>query len=104
MTVHRALALVGVGMGIAAAVASCGGSTASAGAPTTGVGTPPAACLSVASDDHGSVAAFFASTVGAIRRLPIAAANENLAAHGDGEQATVCYIDGAIPKGPPPAI
>jgi hypothetical protein len=88
---------------LAIAVASCGGSTASTGA-TSGVSTPPAACLSVASDDQGSVAAFFPSTVGAIRRLPITSANENLAAHGDGEQATVCYIDGAIPEGPPPPL
>jgi hypothetical protein len=63
---------------------------------------PPAGCLSVASDDHGTVVAFFPSTVGAIRRLQIASASQNLAAHGDSEPATLCYIDGAIPKGPPP--
>jgi hypothetical protein len=64
--------------------------------------TPPAACLSAARDDQGTVAAFFASTVGAIRKLPIASASQNLAAHVDGEPASLCYIDGAIPKGPPP--
>ena len=69
---------------------------------TSASSTAPAACLSVASDDQGTVVAFFASTVGAIRTLPTAAPNQNLAAHASSEPATVCYIDGLIPKGPPP--
>ncbi len=29
---------------------------------------------------------------------------KNLAAHASGEPATLCYIDGEIPKGPPPPL
>jgi len=68
------------------------------------LGGAPAACLSAARDDNGTVVAFFSSTVGAIRKLPTAVQNQNLAAHADSEAATVCYIDGEIPKGPPPPI
>ncbi len=84
----------------ATALASCSGSAPSS--PITSPSSAPEACLSVASDDHGSVVAFFASTVGAIRTLSTAAQSQNLAAHASSEPATVCYIDGEIPKGPPP--
>jgi hypothetical protein len=87
---------------VAMAVASCGGSMGGTAVPPSEVSAPPAACLSVAGDDRGTEVAFFPSTVGAIRRLPAASASEDLAAHDDSKQATLCYIDGAIPKGPPP--
>jgi len=62
----------------------------------------PAACLTTARDDNGTVAASFRSTVGAIRRLPAVSNNPQLADYAEDEKATVCYIDGQIPKGPPP--
>jgi hypothetical protein len=62
----------------------------------------PAACISVAHDDAGTVAAAFPSTVGAIRRLPAVRDNPQLAGFAADQPATVCYIDGQIPKGPPP--
>jgi hypothetical protein len=75
------------------------------GLPAPGSGAtalqPPAGCRS-ADDDSGSVAAAFASNVGAIRRLPAVANNAQLSAYADDEAATVCYIDGEIPKAPPP--
>jgi hypothetical protein len=64
--------------------------------------TPPAACVTTARDDGGSVAAAFPSTVGAIRRLPLVNNNSQLSGYAAEEPATVCYIDGQIPKGPPP--
>lgn len=66
--------------------------------------SPPAGCLTTAHDDQGTVAAFYNSTVAAIRRLPAVADNPQLAGYADQEPATVCYIDGQIPKGPPPPI
>ena len=62
----------------------------------------PASCLTTAHDDNGTVAAAFESTVGAIRQLPAIANNPQLAGYAGDEDATVCYIDGDIPKGPPP--
>ena len=64
--------------------------------------TDPASCLDAASDYNGTVAAAFRSSVGAIRRLPAVASNPQLAGYADTDVATVCYIDGHIPKRPPP--
>jgi hypothetical protein len=77
-----------------ALAAFASGCTATAGAP--------AACLTYANDVYGTVAATFPSTVAAIRRLPAVADNPQLAGYAEGEEATVCYIDGQVPKGPPP--
>lgn len=76
---------------------ACGGS----GSNATG-SVAPAACITTAHDDRGTVAAAFFSTVGAIRRLPAVDNNPQLAGYADGQPATVCYIDGQIPKGPGP--
>lgn len=62
----------------------------------------PAACLTAARDDSGTVAATFRSTIGAVRRLPAVSKNPQLADYAADEEATICYIDGQIPKGPPP--
>lgn len=62
----------------------------------------PAACLSAAQDYQGTVSAAFTSTVGAIRKLPAVADNPQLDGYSSDDVATVCYIDGEIPKGPPP--
>jgi len=63
--------------------------------------TPPTACLTAARDDHGVVVASFRSTVGAMRQLAIAASDPELANYPINDEATICYIDGQIPKGPP---
>jgi hypothetical protein len=62
----------------------------------------PAACVAMAQDDRGTVVAAFLSTVGAIRRLPAVRDNPQLSRYDSDQPATVCYIDGDIPKGPPP--
>jgi hypothetical protein len=62
----------------------------------------PDACRVLARDYSGSVVAAFSGTLGAIRLLPEVGDNPQLAGHEDGEPATVCYVDGSIPKGPPP--
>jgi hypothetical protein len=78
-------------------LAACAGS----GSTATGF-TPPAACVTTAREDGGTVAAAFPSTVGAIRRLPIVNNNPQLSGFAADEPATVCYVDGQIAKGPPP--
>jgi hypothetical protein len=62
----------------------------------------PARCLEVAREDAGSVSAFFTSTVGAVRSLPAVQNNPQLARYAAAQAATLCYIDGQIPKAPPP--
>jgi len=79
------------------ALTGCVGSPASATQATA-----PAACLTVAQDDHGTVSAAFTSTVGAIRKLSSVANNPQLDGYSSDQAATVCYVDGEIPKGPPP--
>jgi hypothetical protein len=64
--------------------------------------TTPTACSAVAQDDHGTVSAAFTSTIGAIQKLPAVAGNSQLNGYSSDQSATVCYIDGQIPKGPPP--
>lgn len=64
--------------------------------------TAPAACSAVAQDDRGTVSAAFTSTVGAILRLPVVASNPQLDGYSSDQAATICYIDGQIPQGPPP--
>lgn len=66
-----------------------------------GAGDAPVACVTMALEDHGSVTAFFASTVGAIRAVPAARNDEQLATYPSDGAASICYIDGQIPKGPP---
>jgi hypothetical protein len=61
----------------------------------------PASCVAAANDTNGTVAASFRSTIGAIRQLPAVADNPQLASYADSAAATVCYVDGQIPKGPP---
>jgi hypothetical protein len=84
-----------VGLLIFSALAGCGGA-ATAGSPA------PASCVAYANDNSGTIVASYESSVGAIRQLPAVANNPQLASYADNEQATVCYIDGQIPKGPPP--
>jgi hypothetical protein len=48
------------------------------------------------------VSAAFTSTIGAIQKLPTVAGNSQLNGYSSDQSATVCYIDGQIPKGPPP--
>jgi hypothetical protein len=48
------------------------------------------------------VSAAFTSTVSAIQKLPAVANNPQLDGYSSDQAATVCYIDGQIPKGPPP--
>lgn len=67
-------------------------------------GQPPAPCATAAQDYQGTVTAFFASTVGAIRRLPAVDNNPQLAAYADDREATICYVDGQISKGPFPPM
>ncbi len=64
--------------------------------------TAPTACSAIAQDDHGTVSAAFTSTVGAVQKLPAVANNPQLDGYSSDQAATVCYIDGQIPKGPPP--
>lgn len=66
--------------------------------------SPPSGCATAARDDQGTVAAFYNSTVAAIRRLPAVNDNPQLAGYEGQQPATVCYIDGQIPKGPPPPM
>lgn len=81
-------------------VSACGGSAAPMPTPSTPVASP-AACLTAAAGYEGSVAAAFASSVGAIRDLPAVAKNPQLDSFAPTQEATVCYIDGEIAKGPP---
>ena len=74
----------------------------SVGGTATSNAQVPASCLTTAHDDNGTVAATFHSTIGVIRRLPAVANNPQLASYAEDEEATICYIDGQIPKGPPP--
>ena len=86
-----------------ALLADCVGSaTATPRFPGQSAPSPPTACLTTARDDQGVVAAFFPSTIGAIRALPAVRDNPQLARYSTDQPATVCYIDGQIPKGPPP--
>ncbi len=86
-----------------ALLAACVGSaTATPPFPGQSAPSPPTACLTTARDDHGVVAAWFPSTIGAIRALPAVSGNPLLARYSADQSATVCYIDGQIPKGPPP--
>jgi len=80
-------------------LAACGASPAAMESATQ---APPTACLTAARDDKGVVAASFRSTVGAMRQLAVAASDPQLANYPINEDATICYIDGQIPKGPPP--
>ena len=50
------------------------------------------------------MAAWFPSTIGAIRALPAVSGNPQLARYSADQSATVCYIDGQIPKDPPPPM
>jgi hypothetical protein len=88
---------------VVVAVAIRWSSTPSGTSPIrTQTSVAPEACVSAAINDGGTVAAAFDSTVGAIRRLPAARDNPQLSAYASDEPAVVCYIDGQIPKGPPP--
>ena len=80
-------------------LAACGASPAGTGSPSQ---APPAACLSAAHDDNGVVAASFRSTVGALRQMPAVDHLAALATYPINEEATVCYVDGQIPRGPLP--
>lgn len=80
-------------------LAACGASPAGTESASS---TPPTACVTAARDDHGTVVASFRSTVGVMRQLAIAASDPQLASYPIDEEATICYIDGRIPKGPPP--
>jgi hypothetical protein len=84
---------------VAALLAACGLSPRDTASATE---APPAACITAAHDDQGMVAASYRSTVGVIQQLPYARGDPQLADHAASEEATVCYIDGHIPKGPPP--
>lgn len=64
--------------------------------------SPPLACAKLAQDDKGIVAAFFTATVGAIKRLPAVDDSPQLTGYADEQVATVCYVDGNVPKAPPP--
>jgi hypothetical protein len=63
---------------------------------------PPDACTQVATDDQGNVVAFFSAPLDAIKRLPAVNSNPQLAGFPDDASAIVCYVDGDVPKGPPP--
>jgi hypothetical protein len=91
-------------------LSACALSRGAGGAETsaeTSAAEAPTKCQNMAKDDNGTVVAAFASTIGAIRRLPAVANNPQLDTYADAQVATVCYIDGEIPKGPgsppPPA-
>ena len=96
-------------LGLVACAPVVGSPTASPTNPTTTpvastsiTASAPTACIQVATDDQGTIAAFFYAPLGAIKHLSAVGSNPQLAGYSDDEPATVCYIDGNIPKGPPP--
>ena len=80
-------------------LAACGASSSAAESPSQ---SPPTACLTAAHGNSGVVAAWFQSKVGTVRQLPYARSLPQLANYAIDEDAALCYIDGQIPKGPPP--
>ena len=92
--------LIWIGLFVPSVLAACAGSSVGGAATTSADVSAP--CKTAANDHNGTVAATFQSTVGAIRQLPAVANNPQLASYADSEGATVCYIDGQVPKGPPP--
>jgi hypothetical protein len=65
-------------------------------------GEPPAACRAYADEVNGTVVASFPSTVGMIREMRVAVNGSGLVDLAADQQATVCYVDGALPMAPPP--
>jgi hypothetical protein len=84
----------------ALAVTGCVATTVQSAAP---IGDP---CAASAAAYNGVVAGSFVTTVGAIRRLdePQQIEPQRWPGLPDNHPAVLCYIDGQIPKGPPPQI
>ncbi len=59
-------------------------------------------CSPLARDYNGTVAGAFQTTVGIVRNMTAVKDNPQVARYADSDPAWVCYIDGEIPKGPPP--
>jgi hypothetical protein len=106
---------------LALVACSAGAGAATPVATATGAGatpTPPEAtaspaelaaaqtCKGVATDSYGpdaKVAGAFRTTVGEIRSLvPMTGSTGPLGTTPSTEEATLCYVDGAVPKAPPP--
>jgi copper(I)-binding protein len=86
---------------VAAALAAtgCVATTVQSAAPTVDP------CAASAAAYNGVVAGSFVTTVGAIRRLePLHIEPQRWPGLPDSHPAVLCYIDGQIPKGPPPPI
>jgi hypothetical protein len=98
-------------MAIAAALAVSGcaavGSATSRSAPSA-VQSPASTvdpCAASAADYNGHVAASFVTTIGAIRAVPMLEIQSvRWPGLADSHPAVLCYIDGQIPKGPPPPV
>jgi copper(I)-binding protein len=84
----------------ALAVAGCVATTVQSAAPTVDP------CAASAAVYNGAVAGSFVTTVGAIRGLdePQRIEPQRWPGLPDSHPAVLCYIDGQIPKGPPPPI
>ncbi len=84
----------------ALAVTGCVATAVQSAAPTVDP------CAAAAADYDGVVAGSFITTVGAIRSLdePQRLEPQRWPDLPDGHPAALCYIDGQIPKGPPPPI
>ena len=60
-------------------------------------------CAASAAAYNGHVAGLFVTTVGAIRAVPmLSIQSDRWPGLPDSHPAVLCYIDGQIPKGPPP--
>jgi ABC-type Fe3+-hydroxamate transport system substrate-binding protein len=64
--------------------------------------SPPSGCVAAAGDYNGRVAAVSTTTLAVVRGYPPVANDARLAAVDPTTTAYVCYIDGEIPKAPPP--
>jgi hypothetical protein len=96
-----------VGIAVALAVTGCVAvnSHTPRPVPTTvqSAATTVGSCAASAAAYDGVVAGSFVTTVGAIRRLePLHIEPELFTGLLDSYPAVLCYIDGQIPKGPPP--
>ncbi len=87
-----------------ACVASPGASTvatpAAGNSTPTGVVSDP--CTAAAQSVGGKVAASFNTTIAKLRAMPQLSVQPQLASYADTQAVALCYVDGAIPKGPPP--
>jgi hypothetical protein len=91
----------------ALAVTGCAGvgSAASRSVPPSLQSLASAAdpCAASAGNYSGHVAGSFVTTVGAIRAVPmLSIQSDRWPGLPDSHPAVLCYIDGQIPKGPPP--